>query len=142
VPDLPTPDRKRKILHDERTDPETLNQLADAFREAGRLGEALEMLAVTRDEKRLRSLRDLAVARGEVFVLTQTERLLREKAPEKVWRAVAETALAEGRFRQATRAFERAGDAAKAGEAASRIPPPPPCRPEKAAPEEKPATTE
>ncbi len=121
MPNLPNSDEKRRILHDERTSPDTLNRLADDFREAGRLGETLEMLAVTRDEKRLRALRELAISRGEVFVLTQTERFLGDEASAKDWKAVAEKALSEGRFRQAEAAFLRAGEEEKAAGAAEKI---------------------
>jgi len=131
VADLPTAERKRRMLHDEKTSVEDLNDLGDAFREAGRLGEALEAYARTLDEKRLRSLRERALAMGEVFVLTQTERLLKDEIPAKDWRAAAEKALADGRLRHARTAFDRAGDEEKAREIEASLPPPPAARPEK-----------
>jgi hypothetical protein len=129
VSDLPSPDRKRRALHDERTSEEELNDLADRFEEAGRLGEVLEILERTRDGERLRRIRKTAVTRGEVFVLAQTERLLRDVAPAESWRAAGEKALTEGRFRQARTAFERAGDEERAAAAGSEIPAPPRTRP-------------
>jgi len=132
LPNLPSPDEKRKVLHDPSTSADTLNRLADDFRAADRLGETLEMLAVTRDEKRLRALRELAISRGEVFVLTQTERFLGDEASAKDWMAAGEKALSEERFRQAEAAFLRAGDEEKAAGAAEKIPAAPKSRPEKA----------
>jgi tetratricopeptide (TPR) repeat protein len=120
--DLPNSDVKRRLLHDERTPPETLNELADGYREAGRLGEALECLERTGDETRLGRLREDAVSRGEVFVLAQTERLLEDHVDAKAWRDAAEAALADGRLAHARTAFERAGDEVRAEEVAVRMP--------------------
>ena len=133
MPDLPSAEAKRRILHDPKASPESLADLADDYLRAGRLGETLEMLTITGDETRLRKLREHAIAHGEAFVLTQTERLLKDQASARDWLATAEKALADARYRQATTAFERAGDPARAAEAEAKIPAAPPCRPEKAA---------
>ncbi len=130
--DLPNAEKKRRLLHEERATDDELNALGDRFREAGRLGEALEAYAKTLDEKRLRSLREHAVGAGEVFVLTQTERLLKDEAPAKDWLAAARRAEADGRFLHAGTAYGRAGDEEKAQAMASRTPEPPLTRPEKA----------
>jgi hypothetical protein len=131
VADLPNAERKRRILHEEKTTDDDLNDLGDRFREAGRLGEAIEAYAKTLDEKRIRSLRDYAIATGEPFVLAQTERLLRDEVPARDWRAVAEQAEADGRLHHARKAYERAGDEEKAASITSRLPTPPAARPEK-----------
>jgi len=129
VADLPNAERKRRFLHDEKTTDDGLNDLGDEFRRAGRLGEALEAYAKTGDEKRLRSLREHAVAKGEVFVLAQTERLLKDEAAARDWRMAAEQAEADGRLLHARTAFKRAGDEARAEEITARLPSPPESRP-------------
>jgi hypothetical protein len=126
---LPTPEQKRRLLHDDRTPPDRLDELADRYVEAERFGEAFEMLEKTRNEERLLRIRRLAVERGEPFLLAQTERLLRDRASTEDWLAVAEVAQRAGRLSHARNAFLRAGDEEKAEAVAADVPTPPTRRP-------------
>ena len=124
--DLDDVGTKRQRIYDDKTSADDQNALALRYLDEGRAGEALEFLERTRDRDTMQRVRAWAVARGEAFILTQTERFLVDEAPRDDWRAVADKAFAEGRWHHAKLAFERIGDEERAERAAANIAEPPP----------------
>lgn len=120
---------KREKIYDPRVGDEERNALAMRYLEADRPAEALEFLERTGDRDGLLRVRAWAVEHGEAFILTQTERFLRDQAPPAEWRAAAERAARDARWHHAQTAYERAGDEAEAARAAENVPEPPPIGP-------------
>jgi len=120
---------KRQRNYDAKVSDAERNALAMRYVEADRPVEALELLERTRDRDGLLRVRAWAVERGDAFVVTQTERFLRDQATADEWRRTAEKAFAAGRWHHAKTAWERAGDEAAAARAAEKLPEPPPIGP-------------
>ena len=101
---------KREVLYGEKATDEERNALADAYLDAERFGEALELLEATRDADRLARVRKEGFGRGDTFLLLQVERLTKSELPKEDWRAAAERAKAAGRYLDAWRALNRMGE--------------------------------
>ncbi len=122
VKDLNDVAAKRALLYSLKPDASAQNAAAQQYLAAGRAAEALELFERTRDREGLLAVRRWAVARGDGFVLTQTERFLEDEASKDDWKSAAERAFADGRWHNARDAYLRAGDEASATKAGDQIP--------------------
>jgi hypothetical protein len=101
---------KRAVLYSDRATDEDRNALADAFLDARRFGEAVEILEKTRDPGRIAKVERAGIETGDTFLLLQVERLRKEPLPADRWREAFRTAKGRGRLLDAWRALEKAGD--------------------------------
>jgi hypothetical protein len=101
---------KRRLLHGKGMERKQA-AAAEALLREGRLGEACEYLEHNRDAALLRRVRREAVERGDPFGLARACALLREEASPEEWRGTADRARRDGRFYEAIRSLEKAGDA-------------------------------
>jgi hypothetical protein len=104
---LPDPLTRRHLL-DGEMDPSRVEALGAAYLEAGREIEAIEFLARAEDRESLKALQDVAVERGDVFLMRAASAGLNEEPSIDRWRALAETATAAGRHRDAETAHRLA----------------------------------
>jgi hypothetical protein len=111
---LDSPELKRVILHSDRVTDEQLNAAADSFIEHERYGEALEFLEHTRDGERLSRILSAAAGLGDTFLVMRAQKLCGKALPPDRWREIAAKAVALGKFFDAYRGYERAGDEERA----------------------------
>ena len=98
----------RRHLLEGESDPSRAKALGAAFLEAGREIEAIEFLAAAKDRESLEALQDVAVERGDVFLMKSASVALCEEPSVDRWRALAEAAAAAGRHRDADTALRLA----------------------------------
>lgn len=108
-PELAGARQRRKLMAD---DSPQLKELARAYLEAGRLGEALECLERSRDQELLRELAARAKDEGDFWAFRQAHRLLDEPMPAAELEELARRAGSLGK-----EAYARAAEAAGKGEA-------------------------
>ena len=122
---------KRDLLYSPKAGDAERNAAADVFIDAERFGEALEFIEVTRDAERLAKIQAAGLERGDTFLLQQVERIRGEAADPATWREFAEKAVSLGKYYDAYRALQRAGEEEKAEEVrAEHMPDYEPFRPE------------
>lgn len=84
-----------------------------AFQKAGWDYDAIDFLTQAQDKAGLESLRDKAIAEGDVFLFLKTSRYLGESgAFNELLRRCAEKAESAGKTRYAIKGFEKIGDEA------------------------------
>ncbi len=110
------PLEKRELLHREPPDTARIDGVASALLDAGRFGEALDYVEVTRNAKLIERIEAESVKRGSAFLLQAVERLRGTKADTARWTEVATSALANERYVDAVRAYASLGDEARAEE--------------------------
>lgn len=76
-------------------------ELATAYLEAGREVDAIEFLARAEDRDRLQALQEVAIERGDVFLLRASSAGLGEEPHRDRWLALEAAAKAAGRVRDA-----------------------------------------
>ena len=103
------PLEKRDLLHKEPPDARRIDALATSLIDAGRLGEFIDYVEVTREPELIRRLEKLALENGSPFLLQQVERLTGGKHDEATWTALAERALQDERYVEAVRALTAGG---------------------------------
>ncbi len=101
--------QKRRVLY-ARGHERQQQAAATALLGEGRLAEALEYLERNRDRDLLARVRAAAVAAGDAFSLQRAAQLLKEEPGADEWRSLAGAAEGSGRYYDAVRAWERAGD--------------------------------
>jgi hypothetical protein len=122
---------KREILHGPGSTDADRIRTAGAYAAADRFGEALELLERSPDDALLERITAEATRRGDTFLLARIEKIRGRPFEPPVWREAAERAERTGRFLDACRAFERAGDPERAEALrAAEIPGPAPVPPE------------
>ncbi len=100
---------KRAVLYSDSATDEEKNELALAYIEAERYGEALEFLAMTRDAALLDRIRAAALDLGDTFLLTQVARYHPDGAGDGDWERIEKQATARGRELDAARARRMLG---------------------------------
>jgi hypothetical protein len=100
-----TPDPlKRRHLVEEALPAARASALAEAYLAEQRVFDALAFLSKAGDADRLRSLRDEAVASGDLFLVREITALLGDEPGASLWNAVAAAAAAAGKERCANEA--------------------------------------
>jgi hypothetical protein len=119
----PLPDtlRMREIKYSERVTDAERSRVARALLEAGRAVEALDLFLLARDEAAVAGIEEAAVRGGRPVLLLLCERAHRP-IPKARWQAAGEAAFAAGRFREAFRCFDKAGDEEGVARVRERLP--------------------
>ncbi|MGH7161973.1 MAG: hypothetical protein ACREID_00710 [Planctomycetota bacterium] len=107
--DLPNPLQLREIKYGTKATHAERAKIAHAYLASGRTAEALELFLLAGDEEGVRRVRALAVEEGRPILLLALERAGRPCAAEE-WKRTGDAAFAAGRWREAFRAYARAGD--------------------------------
>ena len=100
---------KRAVLYSENATDEDKNAHAEAYIEVERYGEALEFLAMTRDEAMLDRIRTAALDMGDTFLLTQVARFNPDGVSENDWQQIEQRAASLGRELDAAAARRELG---------------------------------
>ena len=121
---LPTLD-KRALLHATNAPRQQLLAQADFHLAEGALYDALDFFEKARDAEGLNRVRDAAIEDGDATLLAWIERNGLAELTAAHWLAAGENARKAGKFHDAARAFEKAGDPAKAQQARTASTPQP-----------------
>ena len=89
--------KKRDTLHAEKSSPATLSQIGRDFFAAERYSDALDFFEKARDAAGIKQIKDVALARGDTFLLSRLDRFDRKLISAAEWEATAKKAEAEGR---------------------------------------------
>ncbi len=89
--------KKRDTLHAEKSSPATLSQIARDFFAAERFSDALDFFEKARDTAGIQQIKDVALSRGDTFLLARLDRFDRRLISAAEWEAAAKKAEAEGR---------------------------------------------
>ena len=92
---LPDPLKRRHLLAGD-LDAARACAIAEAYQEEDRHIEAIAFFAKAEDEAGLEKLRELAIERGDVFLLREVSTALRATIDEGTWMRTAEAAAAAG----------------------------------------------
>jgi hypothetical protein len=112
---IPNPlDRRHQI--ERQLAPEAARRVAEAYLQAGRAWEAIAFLQKAEARDRLVELRTEAEAAGDVFLVRELSRALRDDLDAARWRAVAEAAAAAGKDLYAAQARRLAERSAALGD--------------------------
>lgn len=112
--------KKRRLLHEKEISAENCRQLGEKFFALGWWEDALEFFRKGNVAEGLAKLKDQALATGDAHLLAR----LGETDPA-VWRRLAETALAQEKWRFALKALKQAGDDEGAAALAAQFAKPP-----------------
>lgn len=107
---IPNPLERRHLIERD-TAPEQSRKLAALYLAEGRDWDAIAFLNKAGDREGLASMREVAVAAGDTFLVREVTRVLRDEVSAETWRRVAQVATEVGKERfaaQATRLAERA----------------------------------
>ena len=124
--------KKRDILHAEKSQPATLSQIGRDFFAAERFSDALDFFEKAKDADGLQKIKEVALTRGDTFLLARLDRYDRKMITTADWDATAKKAEAEGRKSMAdfvARKFAPPPAPAGAGGAAAPAGPAQPARP-------------
>lgn len=97
---IPDPLRRRHLL-EEALDPARALAIAEAYLAEGRGAEAVAFLARAESRERLATLRDQALASGDLFLLRSASTALGEEPSLEQWSRLADAAEAAGKERYA-----------------------------------------
>jgi hypothetical protein len=89
----------RRYLLERELGAEKARALGEAYLEVGREIEAIEFLARAEAREPLEALRQLAVERGDVFLMKGVSAALSEEPSSETWRSLAQAAATAGRER-------------------------------------------
>lgn len=111
----------REIKYGARSDAAQQKAAAAALLEAGRVAEALDLYLLCEDGAGIEAIQKRACAEGRPVWLIMIERIGRAISAAD-WKACAESAFRDERWREAYRAFLRAGDEAGLARVQEKIP--------------------
>ena len=108
---LPNALQLREIKYGEKVTNERRRAVGRAFESAGRLAEALDLFLIAGDDEGVLRLRQRGVAEGRTILLVMLERAGRAPTAQE-WSQAADASFSAGRYRDAYRCFQKAGDEA------------------------------
>jgi tetratricopeptide (TPR) repeat protein len=89
--------KKRDLLHNEKTAPQTLSQVGREFLALERYSDALDFFEKAKDLSALNEIKQLAVKMGDAFLLSRLDRYDRTLVSKEEWDEAAKQARADGR---------------------------------------------
>lgn len=113
--------RLREIKYGEKSTPADRSRVARSLLGAGRTAEALDLFLLAGDAAAVGEIRAEAVRRGRPSLLLMCERA-QQPVSTPQWKAAGEAAFADGRWREAFRCFQKAGDAEGLARVQERLP--------------------
>jgi hypothetical protein len=111
----------REIKYSEKTADAERSRVGRAMLEAHRTAEALDLFLLAGDDAAVGKIEEEAVRDGRPVLLLLCERAHRPIAKAR-WKAAGQAAFAAGRFREAFRCFEKAGDEEGIARVRERLP--------------------
>ena len=119
---IPDPLEKRKLLYSKEVDRGVdLAALGDAYRDAGRLTEAIQFYARAQAEDSLAEVKDLVIDRGDSALLLTIQGVLENGVSAADWKRLADAALGKEKYSAAAEAYEKAGDEEAAAQAKAKL---------------------
>lgn len=103
------PLEKRDLLHAENPKKERIDAIAQKLLAEGRSAEAIDYIEITRTPALVQKVRELGLANGSPFLLSQWQRLTGETADADEWKQISATAARAERFMDAVRALRLGG---------------------------------
>ena len=104
---IPDPLERRHLIERELP-PEKSREIAEAYLEAGRRGEAVEFLRKANASDRLATLRSEARSEGDAFLLRQVAQATGRPVTQEEWQTLARAAESHGKERYAAEARRQA----------------------------------
>lgn len=89
--------KKRDLLHSEKSSPQTLSQVGREFLALERYSDALDFFEKAKDLSALAEIKQLAVKKGDTFLLSRLDRYDRTLVSREEWDEASKQALADGR---------------------------------------------
>ncbi len=104
---LPNYQEKQHILHVKHHSDKDLIAYGDAFLDDGKISDAIDFYQKANYVHGLEKIKGMAELSGDVMVLQQVLKPLKQATPEKTWNAIGERALELKKYLFALYAFER-----------------------------------
>src|SRR5690242_15721524 len=89
--------KKRDTLHSEKSSAATLSQIGRDFLAAERFSDALDFFEKARDTENIKKIKNIALERGDTFLLARLDRFDRTLISTAEWEATAKKAESIGR---------------------------------------------
>jgi hypothetical protein len=105
--------KKRDLLHNPNISADELAQYGWEYLKQDRPVDALDFFEKAQNLEGIQRIMEWSLEQGDPFLLQQTSKILKERAPEESWRKVGEKAKAAGRHQQALTAFKAVADEEK-----------------------------
>ncbi|HVY60258.1 MAG TPA: hypothetical protein VHF22_01340 [Planctomycetota bacterium] len=117
---LPDAIERREILAGSAKRKVDVGELGRRYLGAGFFSDAIDCFERAADREKLAEIKRIGIER-DVFLLARLAKVAGFEVKAEEWREAGVKALAAGRDRSATIAFERAGDAERAAEAKAKV---------------------
>ncbi|MGZ3596384.1 MAG: hypothetical protein ACXWMS_00765 [Syntrophales bacterium] len=112
---LPNYQEKQHILYVKHHSEKDLIAYGDAFLEEGKTSDAIDFYQKANYIQGLETIKSMAQQSGDVMLLQQVLKPLRQTIPEETWNAMGERALELKKYLFALYAFEKVNNNAMAG---------------------------
>jgi len=89
--------KKRDLLHNEKSSPQTLTKTGREFLALERYSDALDFFEKARDTAGIQEIKKIALTNGDTFLLARLDRFDRLLVTREEWDAAAEKAAGSGR---------------------------------------------
>jgi hypothetical protein len=89
--------KKRDQLHADKASPAGLSQVGREFFKLERYSDALDFFEKARDKDGIQQVKQVALERGDTFLLSRLDRFDREMISQQDWEAAGKKAEAQGR---------------------------------------------
>ncbi len=108
---LPDYRSKQKILHIDKTSPEVLIRMGDAFLEEGALSDALDFFSRANHTAGIKKISEIAMQNGDVFLYAKAARALNVEPSGADWDDIAQRAIDLKKYAFARHAIDKTGNA-------------------------------
>lgn len=112
---LPDYQEKQHILYVKHLSEKDLIAYGDAFLKEGKISDAIDFYQKANYVQGLETIKGMAELSGDVMLLQQVLKPLRQTIPEETWNAIGQCALEHKKYLFALYAFEKGNDDAMAG---------------------------
>ena len=107
---LPNYQEKQRVLYIKRPSQTDLIAYGDAFLEVGKISDAIEFYQQGNYAEGLEKIKGMALQSGDVMLLQQVVKPLRQSIPDETWNAIAQRAVELKKYLFALYAFERSNN--------------------------------
>jgi hypothetical protein len=112
---LPNYQEKQHILYVKQHQDKDLIAYGDAFLEEGKISDAIDFYHKANYVQGLEKIKGMAELSGDVMLLQQVLKPLKQTIPEETWTAIGERALEFKKYLFALYAFEKGNDSSMVG---------------------------
>jgi hypothetical protein len=112
---LPNYQEKQHILYIKHLSEKDLIAYGDAFLEEGKISDAIDFYQKANYVQGLEKIKGIAEQSGDVMLLQQVLKPLRQTIAERTWNEIGERALEQKKYTFALYAFEKANNDTMAG---------------------------